>query len=399
MQELGLDSETQAGVAFLDSHGWDSKRDVVYDALSPHSVHIDSLPNDSVVCFNSLHLGLTKSTTWYQYGFFSPQGPVTGTVDTRVVRVAAKTLSRRLGTPDVEPRDGWTVVLLTRSRNRLILNTDDLIAGLEARFNRNVVRLSMETHSVPELAKQLGSAGVVVGMHGSLLIGAAFLPRGAVLVELFPYGVPPEQYTPYRTAATVLGLQYVGWENLNESATTTHPKRSAALGGIAHLSVEQQRSIVETRRVPPHLCCTDPYWLFRIFSDTWVDVQDVVRLIPQPQLETAADENGALIPATSRGAARCMIVEQAPPVLRIEFERSWSAAFIPNLFYEVQVDELGQRWNTADPFITLDVSANPTVLDHPTLSVWVRSRTKFDVGRFIQTTCPLLTSTNIEFNL
>lgn len=46
---------------------------------------------------------------------------------------------------------------------------------------------------------------MAIGLHGSLLIMSMFLPTTAVLVELFPYAVPADNYTPYRTLAQLPG--------------------------------------------------------------------------------------------------------------------------------------------------------------------------------------------------
>jgi protein O-mannose beta-1,4-N-acetylglucosaminyltransferase len=406
LRELGLEGQAGATLTFLDAHGRDPERDAVYDAVRPSaapSLHLRDLAEGSVVCFRSAHLGLSKATSWYQYGFHTLQGPVNRTVSAPIVRSAAQTLARRFGVTAASPSltttttEGWTVVLLTRSRNRRILNQAELVDRLGAKFNRSVVQLSMETHTFPEICRALWTAGVVVAMHGSLLIAAIFMQPGALLVELFPFGVRPEQYTPYRTAAALLHLQYVGWTNMNASATVSHPTRVAALGGIAHLAPEHQQRIKSTRWVPPHLCCSDPFWLYRIFSDTVVDVSDVLNRLPQPFTVDADTDSSSLtkqphvslVPATSRSPARCTIIEREPPMLRIEFDASWSAAFVPGLFYEVQVDELGQRWRTSDPFLIVNVSAKRAVLTGSTLSVWVQCRTETHLGRFVQSTCHL----------
>jgi hypothetical protein len=105
--------------------------------------------------------------------------------------------------------DNWTVVVLERRSNRLILNQDELIAGLTARFNRPVVTVSMESYTLVEQATALRGAGVVVGMHGSLLISSLFMPVGATLVELFPFGVPPEGCVQEHTRLRVVYLPFI----------------------------------------------------------------------------------------------------------------------------------------------------------------------------------------------
>ena len=64
-----------------------------------------------------------------------------------------------------------------------------------------------------DIMEVLGSCAVTIGMHGSILILNMFLPRNALSVELYPYAVPPENYTPYRTMAHLPGmeLKYIPW--------------------------------------------------------------------------------------------------------------------------------------------------------------------------------------------
>ena len=70
-------------------------------------------------------------------------------------------------------------------------------------------------------------AQLAVGMHGAILALAMFLPQGAAVVELFPYGVPAAHYTPYRTLAELpgLGLTYRAWEVRSCAASPTRRSR------------------------------------------------------------------------------------------------------------------------------------------------------------------------------
>lgn len=58
-----------------------------------------------------------------------------------------------------------------------------------------------------------------------------------------------------------------------------HPENSPSHGGLDHLAPEERQQILETTTVPPHLCCTNPYWLFRIYQDTFVDIDEIENLI------------------------------------------------------------------------------------------------------------------------
>ena len=121
------------------------------------------------------------------------------------VRPAAKFIRARLGISPSEsaPKEA---VILSRRHNRLIVNEAELSFELAANVGVRVRTLSMEDVPIEEIIKRLSSAVVVVGMHGSLLALAMFLPPGSILVELFPYAINPLHYTPYRTLASLPGM-------------------------------------------------------------------------------------------------------------------------------------------------------------------------------------------------
>ena len=172
-------------------------------------------------------------------------------------------------------------MLLTRKHNRLILNDLDLSLVLATQLKLKVMAVGMETHSLSQIVSMLSKASVLIGMHGSLLSLAMFLPFGAIMVELFPYAVNPQHYTPYKTLASLpgMGIIYRSWRNMDPLHTIGHPTRQWDRGGISHLSEEDQKRIMDSPEVPRHLCCRDPEWLYRIYQDTIVDVQNVASLI------------------------------------------------------------------------------------------------------------------------
>ena len=365
-----------------------------------------------LVCFQDAIVGITKGTRWYQYGFHTPQGPLPapGTaVDTRGASVRGLTrhiadhllggghgvtghgplgcVRGRDDAPTCAPRG---IVVFSRTQNRLVLNEDDLVAGLGQAFGgRSVTVLRMETHTFEEQMAVLRNTGVAVGMHGSALIMAAFLPPGALLVELFPFAVPPEKYTPYKTMAGLpgLGLEYLAWSNKHEDggASVAHPDRDAAHGGLGHLPVAEQQAVVATKSVPPHLCCTDPHWLFRIYQDTRVDVPELLGLVAAKTSPAtwgaAADTAGGvgagftpLSPGPVRGAACHVRAAAAGQVaaLVVSFSRPWNLVWLQPVAvaYEVHVDELKEAWETPDTELAI---AHAGLSDHATFTVWVRA--------------------------
>jgi protein O-mannose beta-1,4-N-acetylglucosaminyltransferase len=151
---------------------------------------------------------MSKATTWYDYGFTEPQGPipnknVSGYLVRDFVRFARHRLNLHVSVTHAPADRG--IVLFSRTKNRFILNEDELVRSLQREYQRNVTILRMETHSFREQLEVLGRTGVAIGLHGSVLIMSMFLPPGAILVELFPFAVPPENYTPYKTLVNLRG--------------------------------------------------------------------------------------------------------------------------------------------------------------------------------------------------
>lgn len=99
--------------------------------------------------------------------------------------------------------------MLVRKGNRLIVNEDLLTVHLEQKFRMKVVIVSNEEHEFEEQINIIKDAKVVVGMHGSILAMIMFCKPGTVILELFPFAVPPENYTPYKTLSKLKGMDLI----------------------------------------------------------------------------------------------------------------------------------------------------------------------------------------------
>jgi protein O-mannose beta-1,4-N-acetylglucosaminyltransferase len=219
----------------------------------------------------------------------SPQGPIPDkNVNGVYVRHAVEFIKWRLGLSvynqeylpfaEAEPD---TAVVFSRRENRLIVNEDELLTAVSTEFKLKPQFVRMEDMKFHEQVKVLGRTKVAIGMHGSVLIMGLFLPRGSVLIELYPYAVPSDNYTPYRTMSRLPGMNiaYRAWENKYPDNNIPHPDRDMYHGGINHLKPEERDAILNTPTVPKHTCCTNPYWLFRIYQDTKVHVDEVKALV------------------------------------------------------------------------------------------------------------------------
>lgn len=270
---------------FMKDNLLDSETEQFYSIFSKFRIKtkIDFEFHDGVICFSHIYLGLLKTTTWYDYGFTKPQGPLT---DTRAnswhVRGAANYIRDRI---PLAPSDNLNskeyVVLFSRKENRKILNEMELTLELIKTLGLKVVKLDYDNYSLLDLIHYVSNSRGIIAMHGSLLILSIFLKPGSFVFELFPYAVNPVHYTPYKTLTELSGMQlvYKSWSNQVLANSIGHPDRSADLGGLSHLE-EQQREIIKTQTmVPQHLCCNDPSWLYHIYQDTIVDSAQIASLV------------------------------------------------------------------------------------------------------------------------
>ena len=52
-------------------------------------------------------------------------------------------------------------------------------------------------------------------------------------------------------------------------------------GGLGHLPADEIAKVLDTKTVPQHLCCKSPYWLYRIYQDTEVDIPEIIKLVDE----------------------------------------------------------------------------------------------------------------------
>ncbi|XP_013383567.1 protein O-linked-mannose beta-1,4-N-acetylglucosaminyltransferase 2-like [Lingula anatina] len=359
----------------------------IYDKITNHKpllkMDFQNSLQDNLVCFQAATVGISKQTTWYQYGFKEPQGPLPH-VEINALEITQFTafMKRRLGISDgplsekiiekqtygadsdktsseeqyIKQSDQQNIIVIfSRKQNRLILNEVELSLSLAEKFNMQVISVSMETHTLSEMIVVVSRAKIAVGIHGSLLILSMFLPPQSVLVELFPFAINPDNYTPYKTLANLKGMKitYKAWRNTYINNTVTHPDYPEDLGGIWHLSKEKQQEILTSSEVAPHLCCSDPEWLFRIYQDTVVDVPVIVELIKTSLEAHGAVENiddlneDRILPAQVEKLA-CLPFEESTngkAGLWLSWQPPWNIQFFDprEIEYEVWIQEKGSE--------------------------------------------------------
>lgn len=255
----------------------------LYHMISSNIYLKEDAQKHELVCFKEVLVGLSKDTTWYQYGFKVPQGPILNKIVSPIhLKLFAEELRTKI---TCSKRKKEHVVLISRKHTRCILNEWEVSIALANHFTREVVFLDFDQHSFADAICMIGNAVAVVGMHGAEIILSLFLQTGSVVIELFPYGVEPGNYTPYKRLAEIIGLQYFAWKNTNLEHTKAYPDRLPEQGGISHLPKIMQDSILSSAKIPEHLCCNNPFWLYRIYQDTLVDVQSLQDVLFRVELQ------------------------------------------------------------------------------------------------------------------
>lgn len=342
--------------------------------------HLSTL--GKLLCFTKSYVGLSKMTTWYQYGFVQPQGPKANIlVSGNEIRQFTKFLLSKLNrSADAIPTDEY-IVIFSRTVNRLILNEAELILALAQEFNMKTVTVSLDDYSFADIAHLISNASMLVSMHGAQLVTAVFLPPGAMVVELFPYGVNPDHYTPYKTLTALPGMDihYVAWHNTKEENTFTFPDRPWDQGGISHLDKTEQERIMRSKEVPRHLCCRNPEWLFRIYQDTVVDIPSLIDVIKKglkskPNRKKQKYTN-SLYPGKVRDAKCETSVQGADEAkLSVSWQIPWNLKYLKvrDVKYEVWIQEQGE--NSYMPYMLSyqNHTFSENIKPFTTYLVWIR---------------------------
>ena len=139
---------------------------------------------------------------------------------------------------------------------------------------------------------------------------------------------------------------YSSWRNDIEENTVTYPHEAPEVGGIDHLSSEEQEDIMNTEEVPQHLCCSDPYWLFRIYQDTIVDIQSLLSVLESTKNKQKlltnkkeVDLNGKLYPSKVINLTCQIPFKEAKPALWLSWKPPINLPFLAtkDVKYEVWI--------------------------------------------------------------
>ncbi|CAN6251428.1 unnamed protein product [Urochloa humidicola] len=166
---------------------WTNKYLQIFQQLSSHEV-VDIDSDDEVRCYPAVVVGPTFHK---ELGVDASRTPGSSMLDFRAMLRGAFGLERAMAAPS---GDRWDIrrrprlLIISRRNSRRFLNERAMVdMAMSLGFDVRVGDPDIST-DVSKFARLVNSADVMVGVHGAGLTNMVFLPAGAVLIQVVPYG-------------------------------------------------------------------------------------------------------------------------------------------------------------------------------------------------------------------
>lgn len=105
------------------------------------------------------------------------------------------------------------LLIISRRRTRLLLNLDAVVRAAEEVGFEAVVNESDVANSIAQVGRLINSCDVLLGVHGAGLTNMMFLPPGATMVQVVPWGgLQWIARMDYGEPAEAMGLRYIQYE-------------------------------------------------------------------------------------------------------------------------------------------------------------------------------------------
>ncbi|KAF7055849.1 hypothetical protein CFC21_093706 [Triticum aestivum] len=239
---------------------WTNRYLEIFQQLSRHEV-IDIDNDDEVRCYGGVVVGPTFHKELGVDASKTPTGA--SMVDFRAMLRGAFGLSRAAAEPS---GDRWDIrrrprlLIISRKNSRAFLN-ERAMADMAMSLGYDVRVGEPDTNTeVSRFARLVNSADVMVGVHGAGLTNMLFLPAGAVLIQVIPYGgLEWLARGTFEEPSKDMQLHYIGYKiqldetTLSEQYPKDHPVLTDPLS-IHKQGWEALKTVyLEKQNVRPHL--------------------------------------------------------------------------------------------------------------------------------------------------
>ncbi|KAL5227857.1 hypothetical protein ABZP36_016122 [Zizania latifolia] len=197
---------------------WLGKYEAIVRRLSSYDA-VDLDHDKEVRCFRHVTVGLRMHKEFDVAPELAPSG-LTMADFTAFLRETyslprASPVSLR-ESPEKRPR----LVVIHRTHYRKLVNTDEVVRAAEAAGFEAVVMEPRFDARLEEVAREVNSFDAMVGVHGAGLTNAVFLPAGAVVIQVVPYGrLEPMAKADFGDPVADMGLRYLQYSIAAEEST------------------------------------------------------------------------------------------------------------------------------------------------------------------------------------
>jgi len=204
---------------------WLGKYEAVVRRLSKYDA-VDLDRDDQIRCFPRVTVGLRMHKEFDVVPELAPDGQRLTMVDfTAFLRETyslprSAPISLKNQGEDGQKKKKPRLMLLRRGHYRKLVNVPEIVkAAEEAGFEVAISDPHFDV-KVEELARAVNSFDVLMGVHGAGLTNAVFLPKGAVVIQVVPYGkMEPLAKLDFGDPIVDMELRYLEYSITAEEST------------------------------------------------------------------------------------------------------------------------------------------------------------------------------------
>ncbi|XP_006643718.2 beta-1,2-xylosyltransferase XYXT1-like [Oryza brachyantha] len=199
---------------------WLGKYEAIVRRLSRYDA-VDLDRDGEVRCFRHVTVGLRMHKEFSVRPELAPGG-LTMADFTAFLRdaYALPRAAAAIGVTQSPPQKRPRLVVIRRGHYRKLVNMDEVVRAAEAAGFETAVMAPRFDERVEDVAREVNTFDAMVGVHGAGLTNAAFLPAGAVVIQVVPYGrLERMAKADFGEPVADMGLRYVEYSVAAEEST------------------------------------------------------------------------------------------------------------------------------------------------------------------------------------